>query len=140
MLQLKVRRVTLISVTYTAGCVGFLVGLLAAIIDCVRGVGWPDHPPWIAHLVSLGDDSVWAGSTGVMCIKILSALPVTGLVLFGIAGFVQGVIYNMASKVTGGITLRPDIVVAAGRAEGKKAEISYEEYIRQHPTPPMSEQ
>jgi hypothetical protein len=140
MLQLKVRRVTLISVTYTMGCLGFLLGLLGAIVDCVRIMATPDRPPPIVHLFLQGADLPLADSPGVLCIQVLSVLPVAGLIGYGVAGFIVGLLYNLASKVTGGITIKPEIVVAAGRAEGKKSEISYEDYIRQHPTPPLSEQ
>lgn len=130
MLQLKVRRIRVFSYAYTLAMIGALLGLVVAAVDLTLYLlGRPllvDLPRRVLDPEPLANDIT------VVCLKILVLNPVAGFFGLGLLGLVLAPSFNLVSRITGGVTLEPEILVAVGRADGGKGEVSYEEYIRKH--------
>lgn len=138
MLQLKVRRIKVFPYLYTLAVVGALLGLVAAAVDLVLlALGKIPLIDLPARILASGD---MASDPMVMSLKILVINPVAGFLGLGALGLVLATAYNLAARITGGVTLEPEILVAVGRKGGPKGEVSYEDYIRKHlpdvPEPP----
>jgi hypothetical protein len=137
-LQLKVQRIQVFSYVCTLALIGALIGLAAAVVDVVLFLtGRPtlvDLPRRVLDSGPLNEDPT------VICLKILVVNPVAAFLALGLLGLLLAPAYNLVARITGGVTLLPEIVVAVGREGGERGEVSYEEYIRKHlpdePEPP----